>query len=349
MIRIDGSQGEGGGQVLRTSLALSVLTGQPFHLTRIRANRRNPGLAPQHLAGVRAAAQLAAAEVSGDELRSSELIFQPRAKASPGDYYFDVSQLAGQGSAGAITLLLQAVLLPLALADGPSTLVLRGGTHVAWSPPYHYVEWVLFPVLRQIGLDADAELAQSGWYPQGGGELRVSVAGNADLHGITLLERGPLTRLHGVAVAANLPSHIPQRMADRANNLLRDAALPPVVQPGHLRGPSTGAAVLLAAEYGSGVRAGFSALGERGKPSEVVAGEAVGELLAYRAQPGALDEHLPDQILTALMLADGPSALSTVEITRHTLTNIRITQRFVERSVHVEGSEGEPGVITVDG
>ncbi len=354
VLHIDASQGEGGGQVLRTALALSVLTGRAVHLTGIRAGRtdarrrRNPGLAPQHLAGVKAAAQISAAQVEGAHLGSSELVFRPGAPAQPGRYVFDISQLAGQGSAGAVTLLLQVLLLPLGLAAGDSHLVLRGGTHVAWSPPAHYVAWVLLPALARIGLHAEIELVAWGWYPKGGGEVRVTVHGGARLQGVTLAERGAFSGLQGLAAASNLPSHIPQRIAGRANNLLHEAGLPSRVEPLRTGGPSTGAGIFLAA-HSENVSAGYSVLGEKGKPSDVVAEEATSALIAYHRQTGALDPFLPDQIIPALMLASGPSLLSTVRITQHTLTNIAIAQHFIERPVKVEGDEGQAGFVRVEG
>ncbi len=348
MRRIDGAQGEGGGQILRTALALSALTGDPVEFVNVRANRRNPGLAPQHLAGVKAAAQICDAEVSGAALGSQTVAFRPGGPARAGRYAFDISSLAGQGSAGAVTLLLQAVTLPLALAEGDSELVVRGGTHVAWSPPVHYLTWVLLPTLARIGVHAQIALESWGWYPKGGGEIHVTIHGGARLRGVDLTERGALEDVMGLAVATNLPSHIPQRISGRANNLLRDSGLPPRVEPARTSGPSTGAGLFLALAY-ERVRAGFTALGERGKPSEQVAAEGIVRLLAYHQSAAALDRYLPDQIIPALMLADGPSRLSTVEVTQHTLTSVETTRHFVERRVTVDGDVGEPGVIAVEG
>lgn len=348
MIEIDASQGEGGGQVLRSALAMSVITGQPVHLTRIRARRRNPGLAPQHLAGVKAAAQICDAEVEGAALRSQELTFIPGGAARAGTYEFDIQELAGQGSAGATTLLLQTLLLPLALADGDSHLTLRGGTHVAWSPPVHYVRWVLLPMLDRIGIHAEVELVDWGWYPKGGGEVRVTIRGNSELRGIQLTDRGAFVNLRGVAVATNLPSHIPQRISARANNLLREAGLPANVEALRVSGTTEGAGIFVAIAY-ENVVAGFTGLGRLGKPSAEVAEEAIIPLIAYYRRTAALGPYLPDQIVPALMMAQGPSLFSTVEITRHTLTNIAIVQEFIDRSVHVDGTEGQPGFVRIDG
>jgi RNA 3'-terminal phosphate cyclase (ATP) len=348
MLEIDGAQGEGGGQVLRTALTLSALTGQAVCIFNVRAGRRNPGLAPQHLAGVLAAASICRGEVDGAELGSQEVTFRPQARPTPGAYTFDVQQVAERGSAGAVTLILQAVLLPLALADGESHLTLHGGTHVNWSPPVDYVRDVLLPTLARMGVEAEIELVRWGWYPKGGGEVRVVIRGGAKLRGVDLSERGMLRRVRGVAAASNLPSHIPQRISNRFNNLLREADLPGGVDAIRAGGPSTGTGAFVMADY-QGARAGFSALGERGKPSEQVAGEAFEALLAHHREGSALDPHLPDQLIVAMSLAEGPSSLTTGQITLHLLTNVAVIGRFVERTIQVEGGLGSPGRVSVEG
>ncbi len=347
MIEIDGSQGEGGGQVLRTSLALSIVTGQPIHITRIRARRKKPGLAAQHLSGVIAAARIGKARVSGAAIGSTEIGFEPGSSPRAGDYRFDISEMAGRGSAGAVTLLLQTILLPLALAAGPSRVVIRGGTHVPMSPPACFVEHVLLPALARLGLDAALEHVEWGWYPLGGGEVSVRIAGGAKLSGIDLTRRGEPQQVIGLATASNLPSHIPQRIAARANNRLKDAGLRPGVQPLREGGPSTGVGISVAVIY-QNVAAGFSALGEKGKPSEAVADEALDALIEHHEQGAAVDPHLTDQLLTAMALADGPSALSSSRITLHTLTNIGVINHFLPRRFTVDGVEGQPGLVRVE-
>ena len=347
-LTIDGSQGEGGGQVLRTTLALSMLTGQPVHITNVRARRPTPGLRPQHLTGVMACARVCGAEVEGVAVGSTNVHFTPGGPAQPGDYTFDVGEMAGQRSAGAVTMLLQSLLLQLALADGPSRLTLRGGTHVAWSPPAHYMMDVLLPTLARIGVRARMTLVEWGWYPVGGGEVQVEIEGRARLTGIDLTTRGDFERLSGVAAVSNLPSHIPQRITNRTNSLLTGAGFPAGIQPLRTGGPSTGAGLFIAATYGNAI-AGFSALGAPGKPSEQVAEEAVADVLDYVRSGQALDARLPDQILPALALAEGPSAMTTVRITRHVLTNAAIIRAFLHREIVIEGAEGAPGTILVKG
>jgi len=346
MIEIDGSQGEGGGQILRTALAASIITGQPAHIDRIRAGRRKPGLAAQHLAGALAAAHISMASVSGARIGSTEITFQPGGPAQPGDYHFDITVMAGRGSAGAVTLLLQAILLPLAVADGPSRVTIRGGTHVPLSPPAYFAQHVLLPALAGMGVRAALDHTQWGWYPLGGGEIALHVDGGARLKGLELTRRGEARQVIGLAAASNLPSHIPQRIADRANRRLKEAGLKPGVEARRESGTSTGVGVSIVVDYGS-VTTGFSALGEKGKPSEAVADEAVDALLAHHRQGAPVDPHLADQLLLAIALADGPSAITTSQITRHSRTTIDVIHSFTSRRFHVDGNEGESGTITV--
>lgn len=349
MIDIDGARGEGGGQVLRTSLALAAITGQAVRLYNLRAGRQNSGLAPQHLTAVRALAQVCAAEVRGGALRSTTVEFHPQAPPRAGDYTIDVTEAAAGGSAGAVTLILQALLLPLALADGASRLTLRGGTHVPWSPPLHHLTEVFVPMVARMGVRADVRLSQWGFYPAGGGEVTAEIRGRRGaLAAQTWLERGPLKRVWGRAVAANLPAHIAQRMAGRARNLLSEAGLHPEITPLRERAASPGAVTLLFSEYENAV-SGFSALGEKGKPSEQVATEAALDLLAQHRSGQALDMHLADQMLLPMALAEGRSRFTTCRVTQHLLTNAAIIQHFIPAQIVVEGEEGDAGTVIVTG
>ncbi len=182
MIVVNGSYGEGGGQVLRTSLTLSTLLGEPMRIENIRARRRNPGLQAQHLTGVRAIAQICDAELEGADLGSLTLTFKPRSLPQAGEYSFDVAEARKGGSAGATSLVFQTLLLPLTFARGQSRLTIRGGTHVAWSPPFHYLKHVYLPILTRMGLEARAEIEKWGWYPIGGGEMAASISGQKGNH-----------------------------------------------------------------------------------------------------------------------------------------------------------------------
>lgn len=327
MISIDGAYGEGGGQVLRTSLSLAIITNQPLRIERIRAGRQKPGLAAQHLTAVRAAAAICQAEVRGDTLGSMTLEFIPGGSAQAGSYTFDVTQAREGGSAGAVTLVLQTILLPLALADGNSEVILRGGTHVSFSPSFSYIEQVYLPMLKRIGVQADVNLNAWGWYPQGGGEVELRVSGGSKPSGFNLLERGDLHQVRGLAAVTQLPSHIPQRIAMRAENLLHGANLKAVVQPLRERGVAPGAGLFLTTEYENSL-AGFGALGRVGLPAEKVAEMACEELLDFHKTGAPVDVHLADQLLLPAALASEDSQYRFAEITTHLTTNAWVIEQF---------------------
>jgi RNA 3'-terminal phosphate cyclase (ATP) len=362
IVAIDGSYGEGGGQVLRTALTLAALTGQAVRIERIRAGRKNPGLQPQHLTAVRAAAAVCVARLEGAELGSQALTFTPTATPRPGEYTFDVAEAAQGGSAGSVGLVLQTVLLPLVLADGESRLTLRGGTHVPWAPPVSYLEHVFLPALARMGVRAQVELVRWGFYPAGGGEIRVQIAGSAGpLRAIVLAERGDLRRVWGIAAVTNLPAHIPQRMADRAQRVLesefgsRGGAVvgpestpsPSVhIEPRRLSGSGPGAGIFLFAEY-EHASAGFTAYGRAGLPSERVAEAACTELLAHHRAGAPADLHLADQLVLPAALAKGKSQVVTSQVTQHLLTNVWVVQQFMARELSIKGEEGTPGALVV--
>jgi RNA 3'-terminal phosphate cyclase (ATP) len=326
VLTLDGSHGEGGGQILRTALSLSVVTQRAFRLANIRMGRRNPGLMPQHLSAVRAAAAISDAMVSGDQLSSSELDFSPRHAGRPASYAIDVADIAGQGSAGSTSLILQTILIPLTLADGPSSLVIRGGTHVEWSPPFDDLLNGYFPALRRIGLHVDGSLKRWGWYPAGQGEIVCNIPGRAQPDQgrspcpIAWLDRGALRRITGRAVAANLPAHIPQRIADRARACLADLGVPLHIEPQRVTAACPGAGIFLTADY-QDMAATFSGHGRLGKTSETVAEEAVAALTEHHAAGAAVELHLADQLLLPLALASGPSVFTVARPTGHLLTN----------------------------
>jgi RNA 3'-terminal phosphate cyclase (ATP) len=358
MLAIDGSYGEGGGQVLRTSLALSAITGQAVRVENIRAGRHKPGLRPQHLTGVRAIARVSTAQVEGDRLNAQALTFVPGPSPQPGTYTFDVAQATKGGSAGAVSLIFQTVLLPLALAGGPSRLTLRGGTHVGWSPPFEYLKRVYLPVLARAGVQAKVNIQKWGWYPIGGGEVEAWVEGreggrgsqgvSGSLQALDLRKRGNLLRVRGVSASSNLPKHIRNRQEAAALHRLRSNGVNARIDVVDAPSKGMGTVVFLWAEF-ENVVAGFSALGARGKPAEQVADEAAGELLAYLASGAALDRHLADQLVLPLALAAGRSYLMTEAVTQHLLTNAWVVNQFLPGSVHVEGAEGEPGTCTIGG
>jgi RNA 3'-terminal phosphate cyclase (ATP) len=331
MILIDGSFGEGGGQILRTSLTLAMLTGHAVQIDNIRAGRRRPGLSAQHLTALRAAAAVCDATVSGDEMGSQRVRFQPGGPSRPGDYSFDVAQVGGAGSAGAVSLVFQTLFVPLALASGPSRLVLRGGTHVPWSPPYDYLADVYLPTLARLGLQADPELRKWGFYPAGGGELVVKIAGEtAGVRALSLTQQSPLRRVWGTAVAANLPSHIPQRMANRVRNLLADAGIKAELNAQRVRAKGPGAGIVVLTENVDGTRAGFTAFGRKGLPAERVAEAVCLDLLAFHDSRTPVEMHLADQLILPLAMADGASLFTTCRVTKHLRTNMWVVEQFAQ-------------------
>lgn len=348
MLEIDASQGEGGGQVVRTALALATLTGQRVRLYNIRGRRKNPGLAPQHLAGVKALARICQAQVRGAALHSGVLVFEPQAPPQAGEYVFDVAEAAKGGSAGAVTLLLQTVWWPLALAGGPSTLTLRGGTHVAWSPPFHYLAKVFAPLVAELGWPAHLELNRWGFYPVGNGEIQVRIQPVLNPQPLVITTNAALGRIQGVAVAAELTAAIAQRLAGRATNGLKAAGLQAQIQSVRERAASPGAGVWLwASDANSIARAGFGALGSKGKPSELVADEAVAALVAHHRTGAAIDPHLADQLLLPLALTPGVSTFTTSALTQHLLTNAEIIQLFLPVEIEITGELEGVGQVRV--
>lgn len=339
LLTLDGSYGEGGGQILRTALALSVVLGRPVKVTHIRAGRPKPGLQPQHLTVVRALAAISDAQVAGGTLNSTELTFVPRGLRG-GTYRFDVG--AVKESAGSVSLLFQALLLPLAFAGAPSRLTLIGGTHVPWSPPVHYLTDVFLPALAEIGVEAQLFLRRWGWYPAGGGEVEATILPTRALRG-TVLE-GPTAPIQvtGLSTVSNLPRSIAERQRRRAEERLAAARLTAeiaVEEDATARGPGT---LLFLVIRG---RAGFSALGRRGVPAERVADEAVDLLLAYLTSGGAVEDRLADQLVAFLALARADSVFTCPTLSPHLRTVVEVVRQFVPLRIALE--EGPPAKVWI--
>lgn len=346
MLEIDGSNGEGGGQILRTSLSLSALTGRPFHLTNIRGKRSKPGLRSQHLTAVRAAAAICDAEVTGDELDSDDLVFAPQAKPKGGDYTFDVAETARNRSAGSSTLVLQAVLWPLLYAAEPSHLVIRGGTFVPYSPPYHYMAEVARPAFARLGATFTTKLNAWGWSSTGGGEIEVDIE---PINGLEAIEAWTITLedwqvVNGVAGVTNLKTHIAQRMADRAEKLLREDGITPQITSVRERGRRPGSGLVLWI-----TQAGFAALGKKRVSAEKVAGTAVTQLLDFMENGADVDKYLADQLLIPLALASGPSQFTADQLTLHTVTNADLLRQWLNVDINIQGKIGQTAEISVEG
>jgi RNA 3'-terminal phosphate cyclase (ATP) len=328
MINIDGSEGEGGGQVLRTSLALSIVTGKPFRLTNIRANRPNPGLQNQHLACVNAAARISNARVEGAAIGSRELIFEAQGVCA-GNYHFKID---GAGSAG---LVLQTVLPALLHADAASTVRIGGGTHNAWAPPYDFLARTFLPLLAKMGAEVNLSLETFGFYPVGGGLYQVDIKPWTDRRPLELLERAEPTWWVN-AFISRLDDHVGVREID----VVRTRFDIPRTRA-HLRrveSPGPGNVVAVFAECGDYMEV-FTGFGKRGTKAEKVAAEACDEAERWFKAGVPVGEHLADQLLLPMALGSG-GRFRTLEPSGHTRTNIDTIRRFLDVEIAVEPVQG---------
>lgn len=336
MIEIDGSQGEGGGQILRSSLALAMITGKAVRFFRIRARRRKPGLMRQHLTAVQAAAQVCNAQMRGAKLGSTELIFEPGA-IRPGDYCFAI------GTAGSSTLVLQTVLLPLLSAEGPSSIEIEGGTHNPLAPPFDFVQRVWLPILRSLGAQVDARLLQAGFYPAGGGKVRVELQGGHAWTPLELLETGALVARRARALVANLPISIATRELSTVRSVLgwtgQELASEVIASDG------PGNVLMLESEF-ERARLMVTRVGEKGVRAERVAEDAAQEMKSLLEQDVPVCEHLADQLILPLALGRG-GRFRTVEPSLHTRTNAEIIGRFIDYDVVMQPEERGSWIVTV--
>ena len=328
-LEIDGSAGEGGGQVLRTCLSLSVATGRPVRLSNIRAGRPKPGLMRQHLTCVRAAARISGAYVEGDTIGSRQILFQP-AGIFPGQYTFKV------GSAGSCLLVLQTVLPPLLRAVGPSQIELEGGTHNPAAPPWEVIERAWFPALRAMGAKVDGRLERHGFMPAGGGRAVVTVTPGTPAPFVP----GPrgLTRSRvAEAIFANLHVNIAERELQALGQRLGLSGQERKLREVKSSGPGNVLILTLEHEAGTEVIAEF---GMKSRSAETVARMAAKEVEGYMAHPSAtIGAHLADQLLVPMVLSAG-GQFTTVKPTRHTVTNADIVRAFVPGAVVIEPKDG---------
>ncbi|WP_069806684.1 RNA 3'-terminal phosphate cyclase [Vulcanisaeta thermophila] len=349
LVEIDGSVLEGGGQILRTALALSAITGVGIRIFNIRARRSNPGLQQQHLTSVLAAARIARAEVVGAVKGSTELTFKPGG-ITCGDFRFDI------GTAGSVTLVIQTILPILTFAPCPSTVTITGGTDVPWSPPIDYVRFVMLPTLSLFGVNAEVKLLRRGHYPRGGGEVRLTVRPNPELRPVNAVEFGDLVEVRGLSHAVRLPRHVAERQAKSAReHLIKGGVKAPInieleyYEQGNDPHLGPGSGIVLWAVSSRNLVKGGDALGERGKPAEAVGEEAAKKLLENLSVNMALDDHMGDMVIPYMALARGRSTIGVSRITLHTLTNIYIVERILGVKFNVKGEEGKPGIIEFPG
>jgi RNA 3'-terminal phosphate cyclase (ATP) len=332
---LDGSHGEGGGQILRTALTLSLLTGRSFRMVKIRANRDKPGLRPQHQKAVETAATLGTAQVTGGGVGARELTFTPQAYV-PRDLSIDI------GTAGSTGLVLQTLHLALALrSENQTRLRLTGGTFNPKAPAFPFLDVTWRAYMQAAGVPLTLTMTAAGFYPRGGGQIEAEIE-PASPRSYTQTNRGPLRRLSGVAGVANLRDDIARRMRDHAIKRLLEHGLAAEIEL--VRWPSSGqgAALYLTAEHDGVIPATFVGLGERGKPAEAVADIAVAELLAFEAvENAAVDPHSADQILLPLSFAPGRSEFTVSEVTEHLRTNADTIGAFLDRAITIAEPESD--------
>jgi RNA 3'-terminal phosphate cyclase (ATP) len=326
VIHLDGSAGEGGGQILRTALGLSLVTGTPFTIDRIRAGREKPGLLRQHLTAVRAAQDIGQAEVSGAAIGSRVLTFRPGV-VNPGTYSFSV------GTAGSATLVLQTVLPALLLAQGPSTLSLEGGTHNAWAPPFDFLEKAFIPVLARMGAKIALKLERRGFYPAGGGRFTASIEPCSRLERLDLPERGKIRATRATAMVASLPASIAQReLRVLERSLSLDRTRLKTLEVRDSIGPGNVLQVEIESEQ---VTELFTSFGEKRVSAEAVAERLAKDVREYLESGAPVGEYLADQLLIPLALAGGGS-FATTPLSSHSTTNIDVIEKFLPRKFTVE-------------
>ncbi len=329
-VDIDGSAGEGGGQILRTSLALSLVTGQGLRIVNIRAGRRKPGILRQHLTAIRAATEIGDAACDGAEIGSGELVFKPEKVRAGGDYHFAV------GTAGSTSLVLQTVLPALALAGSVSRVALEGGTHNPLAPPFDFLERTFLPAFQRFCPRTEVRLVRPGFYPAGGGRVEVTIQPGSPAQPLDLRERGADVGRKVVAHVAALPPEVAERAFEQVIKRMRwsreDCR---VVQHASEGGPGF---VLVAEVKSENVTEVFTGFGERGKRAEEVADDVVDQVRRYLADGFPVGEYLADQLLLPMALT-GSGAFRTAGLSRHAQTNIAVIEQFLPVRFQVEKLE----------
>lgn len=340
MLTIDGSQGEGGGQILRSSLSLSILTGKPVTIAKIRAGRKKPGLMRQHLTAVEAATQISNAEVTGAEIGSTELRFAPK-EILPGNYHFRI------GTAGSTTLVLQTVLAPLLLTHDPSCVTVEGGTHNPFAPPYDFLERAYLPMLRRMGPGLTAEIERYGFYPAGGGKFTVKVNPCQQLRGLSVMDRGEVLHRRVIALVARLPIGIAKR---ECAELEKQCNWPQsCFETGEVLSHGPGNILLMELAYENTAEV-FSANGDIGTSCERVAKDLWSEARKFIASDIPIGPYLADQLILPCGIAASrgeTSVFRTCRLTQHSTTHIDLIRQFLPIEVEVTPQEERSCIVTI--
>ncbi len=327
MITIDGTYGEGGGQIIRTSLALSMVTGKPFQITNIRGGRKKPGLLRQHLTAVKACTEVCAAKAEGAFLNSRDLYFEP-GKVKHGEYRFAI------GTAGSTVLVLQTILPALMCArEGRSTIFLEGGTHNAFAPPFDFLERTFLPVINQLGPKIEVHLERYGFYPAGGGSFRANITPSASLKQIEIMERGEIMQKQAKALVSKLSLDIAHRELKQVKDKLSwDKSMLYAHEIIDSRGP--GNVVMLEVKHNM-ITEICTAFGAPGVSAKTVASRAIDDLKRYLCSNAPVGIYLADQLLAPMAIA-GAGKFITCAPTKHTLTNAEIIKEFLDVSISIE-------------
>lgn len=320
---------------------MSIIHSRPVEIVNIRKGRKKSGLLPQHLTCVNACRDISEAYIEGNVLGSDFLRFRP-GDVKGGSFSFDVAEKTG--SAGSTSLVLQTLMPALIFAGHPSTIKLMGGTHVSWSPPFHYLQNIFVPVIEKMGCSLNLIIDQWGWYPIGGGIVHAEIHTSERLTGIRMDERGELLSIKGLSAASNLPASIAERQRSEGLKILRPYCADTEIEIISAPSRGKGTFFFIMARY-ENVITGFSSLGAIGKTSEEVAREACREFIDYHNSQGAVDPHLADQLIPYISISDEPSSFTTSKITNHLLTNIWTVRHFIDMDISVTGVEGEYGKV----
>ncbi|MEM2842575.1 MAG: RNA 3'-terminal phosphate cyclase [Candidatus Bathyarchaeia archaeon] len=343
---VEGDLLEGGGQIVRTSVALAALFNKEVKIINIRGKRSPPGLKAQHIAGIKAVAAISKAYIEGLKEGSKELIFKPASRAS-GEFNFNV------GTAGSISLVLQALMPAAAFSPNEMKITITGGTDVKWSPTIDYIRFVTLPILKLMGYNAYLTVERRGHYPKGGGKVILVIKPVKQLESLMLTERGEIKEIYGLSHCVKLPKHVAERQAKSAEEKLKEFKNVKIDlewyshdKDFHL-GPGSG--ITLCARTTSGAVLGADSIGERGKLAEQVGKEAAETLIEEINSQAALDKHMGDIVIPYLAVANGFSKVTISKITLHTLTNLKVTELIAGVKFNIQGELGYPGEISVNG